>query len=122
MTTKIKVLRYFGGQDEGIGGYLEALRIDKPNEFLFPVHVLHEMIQRRNIIDYDDAGRWILDQQRPIINEHRAAFYITEAELLKGHEMAWSLLNEIRGTVTLHETDNVLGLNISPEEFYRNRL
>lgn len=115
MAVKINVLKYFGGQEEDLGGFLEALRVEKLDEFLFPVYILHEMKQRRDI-KYDDYYDRLMHGK--IINDHKIAFYITEAELLKAHERAWSFLNEIRETVTLHETDNVLGLNISPEEFY----
>ena len=124
MAIQVTTLRYFGGQDEDLGGFLEALRIEKPDEFLHSVYILHEMKQRRNIryispSTYGGLGQRVTDEQNPIINEHRMAFYITEAELLKAHELAWSFHSEDRDSIIWYETNAVCGLKTTPREFYR---
>jgi len=126
VTIKVVELKYFGGQDDDLGGFLEAIKIEKPDEFLFPVFILHEMKQRRNQryiwpSIYHGLGNWVVDEKNPRISEHRMSFYITEAELLKAHELAWAFLAKDQLKVQWYETDSVCGLKTSPDEFYRNR-
>ncbi len=111
MKNLIEQLRYVGGNDEGLGGYCEALIITINNEEKYVLHKYGEYVKTIESDEkYPTTGRPV-SEKNIVCGRHEKIEFTSKKDLLIafpfGHEKLWQ------------ETSRSCGYNIPKEEFMK---